>query len=349
LSDLETGAVNIVEETSTPVADVHELAREAAPLISVVIPTFNYARFISDAFESLRAQTYRNWECIVVDDGSNDDTEKVVARAMARDARIRYLAQPNQRQAVAKNTGLAASRGKYVQFLDADDLIEQFKFERQVEFLEAHQQVDIVYGGARFFHTESPGERLYAMFGANEPWMPEVSGAGKDLVLMLIRKNIMVINSPLLRRSVIEDVGDFDPVMPPVEDWDYWIRCALKGKTFEFYDAPGTLALVRAHEASTSRQGMPVLAAWRALRAKIDTLTADEDALRVNREGKSQLEAGVGIEDLAAGSRLHAARQFVKAGVACPRTKGRVKWLLCALSAPLLNERQMRALMKASL
>lgn len=319
------------------------------PLVSVVVPTYNYGRFIGDALGSLRAQTYANWECIVVDDGSTDDTAEVVARAIEGDARIRYVRQANQRQSVAKNTGLKDARGSYVQFLDADDLIEPLKLERQVEFLEAHAEVDIVYGGVRFFHTETPDERLYAMFGENRPWMPEVSGAGKDMALAFIRVNIMVINSPLVRRSVVEDVGPFDPVLPPVEDWDFWIRCALKGKRFEFRDMEGTLALVRAHTASTSRQSASVLAGWRALRAKINTLTGDEDALFVNREMKSQLEAAVGFDDVAAGSRLKAARQFVRAGLLCPRAKGRLKWMLCALGSPLLSERQMRGLMKASL
>lgn len=319
------------------------------PLVSVIVPTYNYARFIGEAFDSLRAQTHANWECIVVDDGSTDNTEEVVGRAALEDSRFTYIRQANQRQAVAKNTGLAAAHGGYVQFLDADDLLEPLKFEQQIRFLEARPDVDMVYGGVRFFHTERPDKRLYAMFGENEPWMPEISGEGKELVLALIRHNIMVINSPLLRRTVIDDVGPFDPVLPPVEDWDYWIRCALKGIRFEFRDMEGTLALVRAHAASTSRQRPSVLAAWRALRTKIDTMTRDEDALRLNREMKSQLEGSVGIDEIESGSRLSAARQFIKAGLLCPRAKGRAKWMLCALSSPLLSERQINRLIKASL
>jgi glycosyltransferase involved in cell wall biosynthesis len=319
------------------------------PLVSVIMPSYNYARFIREALDSLRGQTYGEWECVVCDDGSTDDTEEVVARYVEREPRVRYVRQSNQRQAVAKNTALALARGRYVQFLDADDLIEPRKLERQVEFLEANPEADIVYGGVRFFHSERPDERLHSMFGENEPWMPEVSGRGREVLLPLLRANIMVINSPLVRREVIDDVGPFDPVLPPVEDWDYWIRCALAGKRFEFRDFEGTRALVRAHAASTSRQPVSVLAAWRALRAKIDTLTADREALLMNREMKSQLEGSVGVEAVGAGRRLNAARQFVRAGLICPRAKGRVKWMLCALGSPLLSERQVRGLLKASL
>ena len=322
---------------------------EARPLVSVVVPTYNYGRFIGQTLDSLRAQTYREWECVVVDDGSTDDTEEVVARVSAADPRVRYLRQPNQRQAVAKNTGLADARGRYVQFLDADDLIEPRKLERQVEFLEANPAADIVYGGTRYFATERPEERLYGMYGEREPWMPELSGAGRELVRAIVRMNILAINSALVRREAIDDVGPFDPVLPPVEDWDYWLRCALKGKRFEFRDFEGTLALVRTHAASTSRQHSSVLAAWRALRAKVDALTDDPEVLLLNREMKSQLEGSLGLEAVAAGSRLSAARQFARAAQMCPRLKGRVKWLLCALGSPLLSERQVRGLMKATL
>jgi glycosyltransferase involved in cell wall biosynthesis len=320
--------------------------REPKPLVSVIVPTYNYGRFIGETLDSLRAQTYAAWECVVVDDGSTDDTGEVVARVSAADPRVRYLRQPNQRQAVAKNTGLADARGRYVQFLDADDLIEPRKLERQVEFLEATPAADIVYGGTRYFATERPGERLYGMYGEREPWMPELSGAGRELVQAIVRMNILAINSALVRREAIDDVGPFDPALPPVEDWDYWLRCALKGKRFEFRDFEGTLALVRTHAASTSRQHSSVLVAWRALRAKVDTLTDDPEVLLLNREMKSQLEGSLGLEAVAAGSRLSAARQFARAAQMCPRLKGRVKWLLCALGAPLLNERQVRGLLK---
>src|SRR5690349_10849851 len=98
------------------------------PLVSVIVPTYNYARFIDQTLENLRAQTYERWECIIVDDGSTVDTEEVVSRFIEHEPRVHYIRQANQRQSVAKNTGLAAASGKYVQFLDADDFIESQKF-----------------------------------------------------------------------------------------------------------------------------------------------------------------------------------------------------------------------------
>ncbi|MCA1816150.1 MAG: glycosyltransferase family 2 protein, partial [Acidobacteria bacterium] len=119
------------------------------PLVGVVIPAYNFAHLVAETLDSLRAQTYENWECVVVDDGSTDATAETVARYMEREPRVRYVRQENQRQAAARNTGLRHSAGDYFQFLDADDLIEPGKFARQIEFLERHADVDIVYSGVR--------------------------------------------------------------------------------------------------------------------------------------------------------------------------------------------------------
>ncbi len=324
---------------------VDQLRKTRQPLVSVVVPTYNYGRFIGDAFDSLRAQTYAEWECIVVDDGSTDDTAEIVARAIEGDARIRYMRQANQKQSVAKNTGLAVARGSYVQFLDADDRIEPLKFERQVEFLEAHTEVDIVYGGVRFFHTETPEQRLYAMFGENRPWMPEVSGAGKEMLLAFVRVNILVINSPLVRRAVVDEVGEFDPVLPPVEDWDFWIRCAHAGKTFEFRDMEETRSLVRSHPDSSIKQRPSSIAAFRLLRAKLDALlTGDAEMRRLNHEMAALFEASLGLEETTSGSRIKGVRQFLKAGAMSESLGGKARWLACALAASVLSGREVRKL-----
>src|ERR1044072_5699082 len=105
-------------------------------MVSVIVPSYNYGHFIGATLESLQAQTLSNWECIVIDDGSTDDTAEVVARFMKTDARIKFVRQSNRRQAAARNNGFAQMSGKYVQFLDADDQLQSKKFERQVEYLE---------------------------------------------------------------------------------------------------------------------------------------------------------------------------------------------------------------------
>src|SRR5687767_7810079 len=126
-------------------------------LVSVVMPTFNYGAFIAASLESLRAQTYPNWECVVVDDGSSDATPDIVERLTAHDDRIKLYRQPNQGQATARNMGIVQSRGSYFQLLDADDLLQPRKLESHVEFLHRNPLIDIVYGDVRYFSDDKPG------------------------------------------------------------------------------------------------------------------------------------------------------------------------------------------------
>ena len=174
------------------------------------MPTYNYAQFIGEAIASLQSQTYQHWECLIVDDGSTDSTPDVVAELVNRDARVKSFRQQNQRQAAAKNLGLRHVAGKYIQFLDADDAIEPRKFEIQVAYLESHPQVDIVYGGVRYFTAAGIDETLHSVDEDNLPWMPEISGRGREMVAVLLRKNNMVINAALVRREVVNEVGPFD-------------------------------------------------------------------------------------------------------------------------------------------
>jgi glycosyltransferase involved in cell wall biosynthesis len=253
------------------------------PLVSVLIPAFNYGRYLGEALQSLQAQTYRQWECIVLDDGSTDDTPQVATRYAAEDRRIRYIRQSNQGQPAARNNALRAARGDYIQLLDADDLIESDKLRNQVEFLEARRDVDIVYGSVRYFPAESPSERRLSLFGPDAPWMPCTSGAGSDVLLALVEKNIMVINAPLIRRNTFEDVGPFDESLPRADDWDIWTRCALAGKRFEYRDEPGTLALVRSHPVSLTKRDRRLLACSLAIHRKVASAATNGNVRAANQ------------------------------------------------------------------
>jgi glycosyltransferase involved in cell wall biosynthesis len=319
------------------------------PLVSVIIPSYNYGRFISFAFDSLRAQTYTNWECVVVDDGSTDDTAQVVSRYTNVDKRFKFLRQENARQAAAKNNGLRHSSGQYVQFLDADDLIEREKFNRQVEFLETHPDVDIVYGDVRYFRTENHNERLHSWGGTDSPWMPKTSGRGREVLLALARHNIMVINSPLIRRSVVDAVGPFDVTLPPAEDWDYWLRCAALGASFQFADLPGTLALVRWHSESSSQDRRRMYAAMVAIGEKVKSLTEDGEILLLNKERTISDRETLALETISHGPLTDYVGQMFRTGLLAQRWKSRLKWITCACAAPFLSRQHLRALVTSSL
>ena len=222
------------------------------PLVSVIIPSYNYSRYIAEALESIIAQTYSNWECIVIDDGSTDNTKEVVSEYIKRDARINYVHQENRGLSAARNTGITYVTGKYIQLLDADDLIENKKLERQTEYLEEHPEVDILYGDVFFFTAinNNRPEIIKEVVGARSG---HISGKGKHVLHALLQTNIMVCNSPLFRQSVLKDVTPFDENLKSKEDLDFWMRCAAANKHFQFMPISGTLAFVRSHRDSMHR------------------------------------------------------------------------------------------------
>lgn len=318
------------------------------PLVSIIVPTHNYATLITETLESIQRQTYERWECIIVDDGSTDDTAEVVARIAKNDSRIRYIWQPNQLQSVAKNTGISEMQGEFLQFLDADDFIEPWKLERQVAYLEAHPEVDVVYGGVRFFRTSHPDERLHSM-ADDSPWMPNVSGKGGEVLRALVHENIMVINSPLVRREVVEKVGPFDEKLPPAEDWDYWLRCALAGASFRFADIEGTLALVRSHAVSSSRNRIRMYRSMLRIRKKLANSLNDRELQTLNRERRVINEGDLALEEVELGSKLRGASHFAKAAFMDRKWKGRMKWLSCAAAAPFINRRRLEGMIASSI
>lgn len=108
------------------------------PLVSIIIPTYNRAHIIGDTLNSVLAQTYSNWECIVVDDGSTDNTEAILASFIEKDGRFQYLHRPDHRLKAAstcRNIGFENSKGSYIQYLDSDDLISENKLQEQVAIL----------------------------------------------------------------------------------------------------------------------------------------------------------------------------------------------------------------------
>ena len=319
------------------------------PLVSIIIPAYNYGHLIGQTLDSLAAQTYQAWECVVVDDGSTDDTRSVVEAYAACDPRIRYVRQENLKLAAARNNGVRHSAGDYFQFLDADDLIEPRKFERQVEYLERHPHVDIVYSGVRFFSTEGEGElkhsRRYSVWEDESPWMPEVSGRGDAVLSKLLRNNIMVVNSPLLRRRVVEAVGEFGEGIFGVEDWDYWTRCAVAGMYFQYDAAEGARALVRAHEMSMSLDGRRMMRMTLKMRRRwAERVLADPGDLRLNRRFIAEGEGLLGVEEAMHGRRTRGVLQLLKAAALDRPLRHRAKWLACALLAPFLSGQELRNL-----
>lgn len=197
----------------------------ATPLVSVIMPTFNSARFIGPAVETVLAQTYPHIELIVVNDGSTDETEAVLAPYSHR---IRLIQQTNQGASAARNTGIQAAQGTYITFLDADDLLKPDKIALQVAVLEARPDVGLVYSGWHYVREDD-----LQVVGEMRPRQE-----GNVFADLILRRMFLIPGAVMVRRELFTQVGLFDVNLVVAEDTDLWIRLAYAGCAFAAVPLP---------------------------------------------------------------------------------------------------------------
>lgn len=206
------------------------------PLVSVIMPTYNHAKFIGEAIESVLNQTYKNIELIIIDNYSEDNTEKIIRSF--NDHRIRYMKFRNNRViAASRNFGMKMAQGKYVAFLDSDDLWLLEKIEKQVYILEKYTEVALVYTNIEIF-SESSHFTLFR-------W-----GYSGNIFNQLIIKNFIPCLTVMIRKDILENIGSFDESydLRYAEDYELWMRIAY---TYKVYCIPKVLARYRVHPEST--------------------------------------------------------------------------------------------------
>lgn len=196
------------------------------PNVSVIIPTYNRANMIGEAIQSVLDQTYTDWELIVIDDGSEDNTHQVVNSIL--EPRIRYLYQENKRLPGARNTGIRVARGRYIAFLDSDDLFLPHKLERQVKQLDSRSELGLIAGG--YLEVDEQLRILREM----RPWLAQPTLELQDWLLNCP----FCPTVPLVRRDWLERVGLFDESMRRIEDWDLWLRLSHAGCQMDWIEEP---------------------------------------------------------------------------------------------------------------
>jgi glycosyltransferase involved in cell wall biosynthesis len=237
----------------------------ASGLVSVVIPTFNRAYCLPVAIGSLQSQTYPDWEALVIDDGSSDNTADVVRALAANDGRVKYVFQPNQGVSAARNTGIGAASGAWVGFLDSDDSWEPWKLSAQIACFRQLPQVGMVWtdmnafdadgklvsarhlrkmysayaraghrkifeGTRRFEEFEADFARGYdALAGAEVSW--------GDIHSSMFFGNLIHTSTVLLTRERVQAVAAFDRRFRTGEDYDFHLRTCREGPV-ALLDAP---------------------------------------------------------------------------------------------------------------
>jgi glycosyltransferase involved in cell wall biosynthesis len=210
--------------------------------ITVIIPTYNRANLVARSIESVLSQTYQDWELIVVDDGSQDETKEVVSRFT--DPRIHYIFQENKKLPGARNTGIRASTGEYLVFLDSDDQISADKLALQSAVLDANSQIGLVCSG--WYEVDLEGR----VIKETRPWLTNPNLNIEDW----LSNNPFIPPAVMVRRQFVIDVGLFDEQQFYVEDWDLWLR--LSHADCQMAWVPGIVCFHTCHEGNMGRQAV---------------------------------------------------------------------------------------------
>jgi glycosyltransferase involved in cell wall biosynthesis len=213
------------------------------PIVSVIIPTYNRAHLIGATLRSVCAQTFPQYEILVVDDGSTDGTEELLAGLRER---VVYRRVAHGGASAARNSGLEMACGEFVAFLDSDDLWDP-------RFLEATLQALVAAPRAGFVYCD------YALFddgGSTQVrCLKEHEKLRGCLFADLLRTDFLCTGGLLVRRDCFGQIGIFDPALPVAQDWDLWLRLALRYEA-GYVDEP--LLQVRSHTGQISRDGAQV-------------------------------------------------------------------------------------------
>ena len=202
--------------------------QSSAPVVTIVTPYLNGEAYLSEAIASVQAQTFGDWELLLVDDGSSDGGPRIAAQAAAADPRIRLIPPDPARKgaAAARNRALAVARGKYVTFLDADDLFEPVKLATEVAILERRPQIGWVYGPTLFWWPSESRETIQDMRRqAGRTYRPP---ALLGPVLLEQLGEVSCICSVMIRREAIEAVGGFEEGFKLYEDQCLWVKLMLR-------------------------------------------------------------------------------------------------------------------------
>lgn len=291
------------------------------PLVSVIIPAYNAAAYLPRALESVLAQTYKNYEILVVDDGSTDATAEIVKRFPT----VRLLSQPHSGAGAARNRGIEAARGSIVAFLDADDLWMPPKLEKQVAFLQHHPHIGMVIC-----------EHILVEEDGRERTSDKSVLFKGDTVRNIFLHSDVATPTVIVRKQVFDKIGLFEEALLCAEDENLWMRIGI---AYPIGLVPEPLVKVTIHPSSTSRQKGMIQSAvrehLRLLPLKYPTLAAHLGPLVHTK--RARLHFACGLESLANNDLRVAKGNFAIAMKNKPCTRYALYWLACWLPFPLFS------------
>ena len=225
-------------------------------LVSIIVPSFNQAIYLTETLNSVKEQTYTNWECIIINDGSTDETENIAEQFVKKDKRFRYVYQKNRGLSNARNNGISQAKGEFIQFLDSDDLLMPNKLKQSVDMYNTKNTESrvIYYASMRYFEDFSPKDLKIVgrdkFIGQVELKEEDSLSSQKELIFL---RNPFVISAAIYPLTLFKDVGNFDENLKALEDWDFHIRCNKAGYKFHHFYEKSSLTYIRLHNESMMR------------------------------------------------------------------------------------------------
>ncbi|WP_299781933.1 glycosyltransferase family 2 protein [uncultured Formosa sp.] len=207
------------------------------PLVSIIIPTYNRAHLIEETLDAVLAQVYTNWECIIVDDGSTDNTVQVVDTYCKKDSRIQYHQRPRNRLAggnAARNYGFELSKGEYVNWFDSDDLMLPNFLSSKLEIFKTNSNLDAVLGYGAYFELDK------TVFEIRKPKL----NGDNYLIDYVSSKMFFITHGPLWKKSFLSTKLLYDESRIKLQDTEFHFRMLIEDLNFKFYE-PDFLFLIR--------------------------------------------------------------------------------------------------------
>lgn len=216
------------------------------PMVSVVMPAWNAAAYIREAVDSVLSQSFADLELLVINDGSEDWDYQQLALI---DSRVRVIDCERGGVSKARNTGMRLSRGRYIAFIDADDIWVPGKLQSQVEYLESHPEHAITFGEVRRWYPDASGQYpdITPLFPTEEQLRVKEERLSGWIYTKILMGSTLGMITPLMRREVYEKVGEFDVSMSRGEDYEFWLRCS---RQFTMQGFRVVMAIYRMHHQS---------------------------------------------------------------------------------------------------
>ncbi|MGE3539936.1 MAG: glycosyltransferase family 2 protein [Candidatus Tectimicrobiota bacterium] len=245
---------------------MHASSAPSSPKVSIILPTYNRATFLPEAFEAIRTQTYGDWELIIVDDGSTDDSRALLERLMADLAQpVQYIWQQNRGAYGARNTGLGHANGQYIAFYDSDDCWLPHHLQDCVDALDTHQDVSWVYGACRIVdyatgHVVAPTTfylktqpRPFMQLHTRRSGRLAIIEDARALHCMILHGFYSGLQNSVVRHEVFKGQQFEADSRNEAEDQLFVIHALARGYTFAYYDA--IHVIYRVHDANSSAPG----------------------------------------------------------------------------------------------